>query len=155
MNNNKKAMVLGLLASALFCLQPSATRAAPAAPAALLQPLEDSVSFVETVARRGRGGARVNRSVNRNVHRSVNRNVNRNVNRTVNRNVNRNVRVRTAWVRPGSYWWRPGAAVAAGAAIGFVAAATAVAWAGPAPAANYCWYYTDSTRTKGFWDVCP
>jgi hypothetical protein len=59
------------------------------------------------------------------------------------------------WARPGNYYWRPGGAIAAGAAIGFVAAATAVAWAGAPPAANMCWYYTDPSRTSGFWDVCP
>jgi hypothetical protein len=37
------------------------------------------------------------------------------------------------WVRPARYTWRPGGASAAGAAIGFVAAATAVAWAGAPP----------------------
>ena len=51
--------------------------------------------------------------------------------------------------------WRPGGAIAAGAAIGFVAAATAAAWAGSPPAPGYCWYYTDPSRTQGFWDVCP
>lgn len=59
------------------------------------------------------------------------------------------------WVRPAHYHWRPGGAIAAGAAIGFVAAATATAWAGAAPAPGYCWYYTDPSRTQGFWDVCP
>src|SRR5215475_14027420 len=59
------------------------------------------------------------------------------------------------WARPAGYWWRPGTAVAAGAAIGFVSAATAVAWAGAAPAPGMCWYYTDATRTQGFWDACP
>jgi hypothetical protein len=59
------------------------------------------------------------------------------------------------WARPGNYYWRPGGAIAAGAAIGFVAAATAAAWAGAAPAPNMCWYYTDPSRTTGFWDVCP
>jgi len=58
------------------------------------------------------------------------------------------------WVRP-AYRWGPGGAIAAGAAIGFVAAATAAAWAGAAPAPGYCWYYTDPSRTQGFWDVCP
>ena len=58
------------------------------------------------------------------------------------------------WARPGRYWWRPGGAIAAGAAIGFVTAATAAAWAGPAPAPNMCWYYTDASRTQGFWDYC-
>jgi hypothetical protein len=60
-----------------------------------------------------------------------------------------------AWVRPARYTWRPGGAIAAGAAVGFVTAATAVAWAGAAPAPGYCWYYTDPSRTQGFWDVCP
>ena len=45
---------------------------------------------------------------------------------------------------------RPGGAIAAGAAIGFVAAATAAAWAGSPPAPGYCWYYTDPSRTQGF-----
>jgi hypothetical protein len=59
------------------------------------------------------------------------------------------------WVRPAHYRWRPGGAIAAGAAIGFVAAATAAAWAGAPPAPGYCWYYTDPSQTQGFWDVCP
>lgn len=58
------------------------------------------------------------------------------------------------WVRPGWYRWPPGGAIAAGAAIGFVTAATAVAWAGTPPAPGYCWYYTDPSQRQGFWDVC-
>ena len=58
------------------------------------------------------------------------------------------------YVRP-AYRWGPGGAIAAGAAIGFVAAATAAAWAGAPPAPGYCWYYMDPSRTQGFWDVCP
>jgi hypothetical protein len=58
------------------------------------------------------------------------------------------------YVRP-AYRWGPGGAIAAGAALGFVAAGTATAWAGAAPAPGYCWYYTDPSRTQGFWDVCP
>jgi hypothetical protein len=61
---------------------------------------------------------------------------------------------RGAWARPGTYRWPRGGAIAAGAAIGFVTAATAAAWAGPAPAAGMCWYYTDPSRTQGFWDYC-
>lgn len=60
-----------------------------------------------------------------------------------------------AWVRPTWYRWAPGGAIAAGAALGFVTAATAVAWAGAPPAPGYCWYYTDASRQQGFWDVCP
>jgi len=63
---------------------------------------------------------------------------------------------RGVWVgRPGWYRWAPGGAIAAGAAIGVVAAATAAAWAGPPPQPGLCWYYTDPSRTQGFWDACP
>lgn len=56
--------------------------------------------------------------------------------------------------RPVNPWWRPGGAVAAGAALGFIAASAAT-WAGPPPGPTYCWFYTDPSRTKGFWDICP
>lgn len=60
------------------------------------------------------------------------------------------------WYRPASYWWRPGTAVAAGAAIGFVTAAAATAYVtSQPPAAGYCWYYTNPQKSQGFWDVCP
>jgi hypothetical protein len=61
---------------------------------------------------------------------------------------------RGGWARPGSYRWPVGGAIAAGAAIGFVTAATAASWAGAAPAPGMCWYYTDPSRTQGFWDYC-
>ena len=61
----------------------------------------------------------------------------------------------TVWARPGSYYWAAGGAVAAGAAIGYVTAKTAVVWAGAAPAPGMCWYYTDPSRKQGFWDYCP
>jgi hypothetical protein len=67
----------------------------------------------------------------------------------------RPVVVAPGWRRPGAYWWRPGAAVAAGAALGFVTAAAATAYVGQPPAPGYCWYYTNPQRTQGFWDVCP
>ena len=60
------------------------------------------------------------------------------------------------WARPGWYRWGPGGAIAAGAAIGFVAAAGAAAYAtASAPAPGMCWYYTDPYRRAGFWDYCP
>jgi hypothetical protein len=62
---------------------------------------------------------------------------------------------RGGWARPARYHWPVGGAIAAGAAIGFVTAATAVAWAGVAPAPGMCWYYSDPSRTQGFWDYCP
>jgi hypothetical protein len=72
----------------------------------------------------------------------------------VNRNVNYHGRW-GGWARPARYGWVPGGAIAAGAAIGFVTAASAAAWAGAAPGPGLCWYYTDATRTQGFWDACP
>lgn len=51
--------------------------------------------------------------------------------------------------------WHPGGAVAAGAALGFIAGAAAVSWAGNPPRAGYCWFYTSHNRTTGFWDRCP
>jgi hypothetical protein len=60
-----------------------------------------------------------------------------------------------AWARPARYWWSPGGAIAARAAIGFVTAATAAAWAGAPPQTGLCWYYTDPSRRQGFWDQCP
>jgi hypothetical protein len=59
------------------------------------------------------------------------------------------------WARPGWYRWPAGGAIAAGAALGVVTAATAAAWAGAAPGPSLCWYYTDPGRTQGFWDACP
>ena len=63
---------------------------------------------------------------------------------------------RGVWVgRPGWYRWAPGGAIAAGAAIGFATAASAAAWAGAPPQPGLCWYYTDPSRSQGFWDACP
>lgn len=58
------------------------------------------------------------------------------------------------WARPAYYHWPVGGAIAAGAAIGFVTAAGAAAWAGAPPAPGMCWYYTDPSKTQGFWDYC-
>ena len=101
------------------------------------------------------GNVHRNLNANANINRNVNRNINRNVN--VNRNVHRAVVApRAAWVgRPGWYRWPAGGAIAAGAALGFVTAATAAAWAGAPPQPGLCWYYTDQSRTQGFWDACP
>ena len=66
------------------------------------------------------------------------------------------VRPGVRWARPGWYRWGPGGAIAAGAAVGFIAAAGAAAYASSAPPApGMCWYYTDPYRRAGFWDYCP
>ncbi len=63
---------------------------------------------------------------------------------------------RGVWAgRPGWYRWSPGGAIAAGAAVGFLTAAAAGAFAGPPPRPGLCWYYTDPSRRQGFWDACP
>ena len=59
-----------------------------------------------------------------------------------------------AWARPGWYHWGPGGAIAAGAAVGVLAAGAAAAYAGSAPAPGLCWYYTDPSYRNGFWDAC-
>jgi hypothetical protein len=58
------------------------------------------------------------------------------------------------WARPGWYRWGPGGAIAAGTAIGVLAAGAAVAYAGSPPAPGLCWYYTDPSYRAGFWDAC-
>jgi len=58
------------------------------------------------------------------------------------------------WARPGWSRWGPGGAIAAGAALGVLAAGAAVAYAGQPPAPGLCWYYTDPGYRQGFWDAC-
>ncbi|WP_332698001.1 hypothetical protein [Bosea sp. (in: a-proteobacteria)] len=115
----------------------------------------------------GRGGPNVNRS---NVNRSHNRPHTRPQHRPNTRphhrpstrpqhhrprhNVRHRPRHNIVVVHPRRHWNR-GGAVAAGAAIGFIAGASAASWAGPPPRSGYCWYYTNRARTHGFWDWCP
>jgi hypothetical protein len=54
-----------------------------------------------------------------------------------------------------NYAWPVGGAIAAGAAIGFLGAASVAAWAPPPPQPGLCWYYTDASQRNGFWDACP
>lgn len=57
------------------------------------------------------------------------------------------------WRRP--YAWAPGGAIAAGAAIGVLSGADAVAYTStPAPVDGLCWYYSDDSMSQGLWDVC-
>ena len=58
------------------------------------------------------------------------------------------------WARPGGYWWPSGGAIAAGAAVGVLAAGAAAAYAGRPPTPGLCWYYTDPSYRSGFWDAC-
>lgn len=61
-----------------------------------------------------------------------------------------------SWYRP--YRWRPGGAIIAGAAIGFLSAAAVGTYyytVPRPPRPDLCWYYTDASRLNGFWDFCP
>lgn len=93
-----------------------------------------------------RRGANVNRNA-ANVKRNnvnVHKNVNVNVNRT--RVVARPVR---GWV-PRPYY----GTIVGGIALGTVIAATAVGVAPAPPAANMCWFWSDSAMSQGYWDYC-
>jgi hypothetical protein len=100
-----------------------------------------------------RSGAHASRtSVSRtNVSRNTNVNVNRRSN--VNVNVNRNVRV---GVRPVRAWGaRPYyGTIVGGVALGSFIAVSAMGVAPVAPAANMCWFWTDSSQMSGYWDYC-
>jgi hypothetical protein len=39
-------------------------------------------------------------------------------------------------------------------ALGTVITAAAVGFAPAAPAPNICWFWTDASQTKGYWDYC-
>ena len=116
-------------------------------------------TFVIQVQRRGavhvNRGVAVNRNVRVNRAVVVNRNVRVNRAVAVNRGLYRGRHVYRGgpWVRPRNYWWPVGGAIAAGAALGVIAASSE-AWAGPPPGPGYCWYYTDPSQRQGFWDVC-
>ena len=120
---------------------------AEALPVAPVQMTESStpdlIQVVIAVGHGGRGGVHGGHNVYRGGH-----NVYRGGHNTVV------VGGRGAWGR--GYRWAPGGAIAAGAAIGFVAAASAAAYATTRPPApGLCWYYTDPSQRSGFWDVCP
>ena len=142
-------IVFALAFSTFLVLTPSPASAMVVAPAGLLQQqVRQDRSVIEVVVRRGTAVRRTTVVGPRGNAAS----------RTVVRRgavVCPGVVRPGGWVRPARYYWRPGGAIAAGAAIGFVAAASAVAYAGSPPAPGYCWYYTDPGKTQGFWDVCP
>jgi hypothetical protein len=170
---------LMLLTSTLLALQLAAheARSAPAMPvdaAAILGTAsEDALTAFARRAVGGAGGARtanVSRghhgaggartaNVSRGHHVNRNANINRNVN--VNRTVNRNVNVNRAvvgiggvgLVRPVRPWVRRPyyGTFVAGVALGTIIAATAIP---PAPSSDLCWYWSNSSHTRGYWDYC-
>ena len=92
-----------------------------------------------------------NRNVNVNANRNFNRNtnVNRNRNVNVNRTVNRNVGVVRGWsARP--YF----GTVVGGVVLGSIVTAAAVGAVPASPDPSVCWFWTDDTRTQGYWAYC-
>jgi hypothetical protein len=94
--------------------------------------------------RQGGGNKNANRGGN---NRQSSKNFNNN-----NNNRNRNVNVRVN-VRPVRGWgWRPYyGTVVGGIALGTIIAASAVP---VAPAPGLCWFWTDASQTRGYWDYC-
>jgi hypothetical protein len=139
-----------LLIGLALCLFGGAAQSSPLLPNSIASEMRANIEQIRAVVRRRaavvgpRGGVAVRRGA-----AAVGPRGNAVVRRTTV------VRPGVRWARPGWYRWPVGGAIAAGAAVGFVTAATASAWAGAAPAPGMCWYYTDPTRTQGFWDYCP
>jgi len=155
--------LLTLVVSALLPVGPAT--AAPLQPAAVQLGANPSSDLIEIRAAGRRGGAVVGPRGGAVVHRGgavVGPRGAAYRGRTAVVGPRGNVAVRSTtvvggrggWARPGRYYWPRGGAIAAGAAIGVVTAATAAAWAGAAPAPGMCWYYTDPSQTQGFWDYC-
>ena len=139
MTARTKAPLLVAATAAIGLFACGAAQAAPLAPTDTLRTQVNDASDVSQVAVVVRRGYGVGPRGNPYRYRST----------TV-------VRPGGAWVRPSHYGWRPGGAMAAGAALGFIAAAGAAAYAtSAAPAPGMCWYYTDPYRRAGFWDYCP
>ena len=154
-----------LVLAAAISMSPATVSAAPLHPAAIERDAAPAPDLIEVRAAGRHGGAVVGPRGGAVVHRGgavVGPRGAAYRGRTVAVGPRGNVAVRSTtavvgrggWARPGWYGWPRGGAIAAGAAIGVVAAATAVAWAGAPPAPGMCWYYTDPSRTQGFWDYC-
>ena len=90
---------------------------------------------------------KVNSTRNRNINKNVNVNRSRDVSRTVNRNVNVGV-VRGWSARP--YF----GTVVGGVVLGSIITAAAVGAVPASPDPNVCWFWTDDTRTQGYWTYC-
>ena len=117
--NSYKEMVRAVAYLACFALMPSPVSALVAAPISSFQPQLKQDSATEEAYAPGSGAIRRVAFVDSR---------GKVASPTV---VRRGVVARPGrWVRPAHYYWRPGGAIAAGAASGFVAADTAGSWAG-------------------------
>jgi len=143
------------------------TQAAPSPPPDIAPIIaQASPEALSAFARRGgartaHGGAARTANVNRGHHANRNLNANRNINRNINRNVNINrgvvgvgrVGVGAAVVRPVRPWVRRPyyGTVIAGITLGTIIAATTIP---AAPSSELCWYWSNSSHTRGYWDYC-
>src|SRR5258708_20831623 len=117
--NSNKEMVRAVADPACFALTLSPVTALVAAPISSFQPQLKQDSATDEARARGGGAIRRTTFVGSRGHVAS---------PTV---VRRDVVARPGrWVRPAHYYWRPGGAITAGAAIRVVAAATAASWAG-------------------------
>ena len=144
-----------LLISAVLALSLTPHAAQSAAPTASL-PLfaqiagAPSAEALSAFARRVGGARTANVGRTGGVNRDINRNVNRNVN--INRNI---ARVGVGGVAVGAVrpWVRRPyfGTVVAGVTLGTIIAASTIP---PAPSSGLCWYWSNSSRTRGYWDYC-
>jgi len=122
-----------------------------------------TVSRRATVTRRatvGRSGnvsrrATVNRRTT--VGRGADVNVRKRNNVDVNRRTNVNVRRTTVNVRRPVRVWAPRpyyGTIVGGVALGTIIAASATGVVPTAPGPNMCWFWADSSQTRGYWDYC-
>jgi hypothetical protein len=148
----------------LFCASPALATACTADGAAICQQDKALLDNVEVawsqIAGNGRGARAHGGAVKRTTvtrrgsvakrpvagRPTVNRNTNVNVRRTNVTVIGRPVRVWNA--RP--HYGTIVAGVALGTLIGVAVANTAPT----PPAANLCWYWSDASRTQGYWDYC-
>jgi hypothetical protein len=154
---------LALLVStiiALPLLAPHDAQSAPSMPADTTAIISAASEDALSASARRVGGAGGARTANVSRGNNVNANIHRNAN--VNRNVNRNVNVNravvggvggVAVVRPIRPWVRRPyyGTVVAGVALGTVIAASTIP---TAPSSNLCWYWSNSSHTRGYWDYC-
>jgi hypothetical protein len=156
---------LALLISTILTLPLLASHGAQSAPSMRMDPAAIATAASEEALaafamRRGGDGARTTNVSRGHVgHRTanVNHNINRNVNVNRNVNINRNIaRVgvgAVGMVRPVRPWVRRPyyGTVVAGITLGTIIAATAVP---SAPGPDLCWFWSNSSHTRGYWDYC-
>jgi hypothetical protein len=156
---NRLPTVSMMVALLFASLGTPATQAAPALPPDPAIVEAASPDALTAFARRHLGGATRAANLNRG-HINRNINVNRNIATTRNVKVNRTavgvvggVRGGVAVVRPVRPWVRRPyyGTVVAGVTLGTIIAASTIP---TAPASDLCWYWSNSSKTRGYWDYC-